>query len=364
MKANNIIEKKMCTGCMACKNICPKNAITMYEEEDGFYYPKINQEKCIQCGLCKKVCPVLNKLDENNYKIKVYACINKQKDERMNSSSGGIFTAIAKYIINNNGVVFGVKFNEKLEAIHSYIENEEEIEQFRRSKYVQSNINDMYIKVKEVLKKDRKVLFTGTPCQIEGLLSYLGKDYNNLYTQDIICHGVPSPKVWKKYIEYKKREKGEYPTQVNFRRKDILGWSNFQVSYRYSKLEENFHHDEDIYMKLFLNNLDLRESCYNCSFKKINRKSDITIADFWGINKVFPELNDELGVSAIIINSKKGEIIFENIKENLEYKKTDIDSVISSNSCMVESVKYNNRREEFFKKLNESDFKKMIDEFI
>lgn len=363
MKKNDVIERNKCTGCMACKNICPKNAITIYEEQDGFKYPKIDEEKCIKCGLCKKVCPVINKLSENQYKISVYASINKEKDIRLKSSSGGIFTLIAKYIIDNKGVVFGAKFNEKLEVIHDYIEKEEDIELFRRSKYVQSNIGDTYKKAKKILMQGRKVLFTGTPCQIEGLLGYLGREYENLYTQDIICHGVPSPKVWRKYIEYKKKEKGEYPLEVNFRRKDILGWSNFQVNYKYSKLDENFHHDEDIYMKLFLNNLDLRESCYNCSFKKKNRKSDITIADFWGINNFLPKLNDELGVSAVIINTKKGQEIFENIKKYMKYEKTDLNNVILDNSCMIESVKYNERRKDFFEKLEKLEFGELIKEF-
>lgn len=366
MDKNNVIEKKKCTGCMACKDICPKNAITMIEDENGFKYPNIDEEKCIKCGLCEKVCPVINKLNENKYKIKVYACKNKDRQIRLKSSSGGVFSLLAKYIIMNRGVVFGARFNQNLEVIHDYIEKKEDIELFRGSKYVQSNIEGNYKKAKEMLDKKRKVLFTGTPCQIEGLLGYLGKNYENLYTQDIICHGVPSPKVWKKYINYKKDKKGEYPTNVNFRRKDILGWSNYQINYKYSDCEENIHHDEDPYIKIYLKNLDLRDSCYSCKFKKTSRKSDITIADFWGIDNVGSKLNDEMGISALLINSEKGEYIFNKIKDDLEYEEANIEDIIKYNSCFCESTYYNEKREEFFNKINNVNlsFEEIIKEFI
>lgn len=364
-KNNNIkeLDKKTCTGCMACKNVCHKNAIIIKENNEGFKYPEIDENLCINCGLCKKVCPVLTKLQENENEIKVYSCKNKNEEVRMKSSSGGIFTLIAKYIIENNGIVFGARFNELLEVVHDYIENIDDIELFRGSKYVQSYIGDSYKKVREFLNDNKKVLFTGTPCQVEGLLTYLGKDYDNLYTQDFVCHGVPSPKVWRKYLEYKKYD-GSYPININFRRKDILGWSNYQVSYKYSNKEENIHHDNDPYMKIFLKNLSLRMSCFNCKFKKIKRKSDITVADFWGINNVKPEMNDETGISALLVNSKKGLEIFENIKEDMIFEEANIEDIIKYNSCISKSTNYNEKREEFFKDLETISFEKLIDKYL
>lgn len=371
----DVIEKRKCSGCMACYNICPKKAI-LIDEKDGFFYPKIQNEICINCGLCKIVCPVLKKENEEKDKYKskkendtnnlleVYACKNSDEKIRMKSSSGGVFTLLAEYILEQDGVIFGAKFNESLEVVHDYIEQIEDIDKFRGSKYLQSKMGNTYIKVKEFLDIGRKVLFTGTPCQIEGLLSYLRKDYDNLYTQDIICHGVPSPKVWRKYLEYKKEKNGEYPKKVNFRKKDILGWSKYQVSYTYSNKEENIHHDDDSYMKLFLRNFDLRKSCYECSFKEIYRKSDITIADFWGINEVNDKFNDEKGISAILIHSLKGRELFNKIKDKIEYTKANINDIIKHNSCICISTKYNEKREEFFEDLEKKDFEYIIQKYL
>lgn len=360
----NTIKKELCSGCMACQNMCPKKAIKIEYERDGFAYPKIDNSKCIDCKLCQKVCPILNKLEENTSEIEVYACKNKNEEVRMNSSSGGVFTLIAEWILNKQGVVFGVKFDENMQAVHDYIEKVEDLEEFRGSKYIQSKIGNTYQKAKEFLEKRRKVLFTGTPCQIEGLLAYLGKEYDNLYTQDIICHGVPSPKVWKKYLEYKKMQTGEYPKNVSFRKKDILGWRNYQIHYKYSNLVENVHHSQDTYMKFFLSNLTLRSSCYNCQFKKIKRKSDITVADFWGINNIKPEFYDEKGVSAVLVNSQKGKEVFDVIKDNMTYTKSNIEQVMKGNPVISKSVEYNEKREEFFEDLQKVGFDNLIKKYL
>lgn len=360
----DIIKKELCTGCMACKNICPKNAINIYRDKNGFEYPSIDTKLCVRCGLCRKICPVIDKMQENGYQTKVYVGINKDEKTRLQSSSGGIFSVLANYILSKQGIIYGTKFNQKLEVSHERLENKKDIELFRGSKYVQSKIRDTYKKVKEDLKDKKLVLFTGTPCQVEGLLSFLGKKYDNLYTQDIICHGVPSPKVWKKYVEYKKEKNGEYPLTVNFRKKDILGWSNYQVDYKYSNKEEIIHHKDDIYMKIFLNNLDLRESCYNCQFKKISKQSDITLGDFWGIDKIKPRLNDEKGVSVIIINSLKGEKLFNEIKQYIKYDDAKIDDVIKYNSCVCQSTQYNLKRDKFFEDIDKYDFEHIIYEYF
>lgn len=365
MELMGIIDKKQCTGCMACTNSCPKNAITIEKDVNTeFLYPKINTEDCINCNICKKVCPIKNKLPENKNDIKVYACKNKNDEIRMKSSSGGIFTLIANYILKQNGVIFGAAFNENFEVVHMWTDNEEGLEKFRGSKYVQSQIGKSFKQVKNFLEEGRKVLFTGTPCQIEGLLTYLRKDYENLYTQDIICHGVPSPKVWRKYLEYKKIINKEFPRKVNFRKKEIAGWNAYHVSFTYSHFEENVHHNNDPYMKLFLNNFDLRDTCYNCNFKREKRKSDITVADFWGIKNIRPEMNDEKGTSAILVNSQKGKEIFENIKNNIVWTEEKIENIIKYNSCFVKSTYYNEKRNEFFEDLEKETFEYLINKYL
>ena len=365
MELIDIIYKKKCTGCMACKNACPKNAIIIEEDSNtGFLYPKINNERSFNCNICTKVCPVKNKLSENQNKIEVYACKNKNDEIRMKSSSGGIFTLIANYILKQNGIVFGAGFNEKFEVVHTWTDNEEGLEKFRGSKYLQSQIRDSFKEAKSFLNEGRKVLFTGTPCQIEGLLSYLRKDYKNLYTQDIICHGVPSPKVWRKFLEYKKKIYIEMPLKINFRKKEIAGWNSYHTSFKYSHYEENTHHADDSYMKFFLRNFDLRDTCYDCKFKKLKRKSDITVADFWGINNVRPEMNDEKGTSVVLINSLKGKEIFEIIKNDIIWTKENIEDIIKNNPCFVKSTYYNEKRENFFEDLERDNFESLIEKYL
>lgn len=358
----NINDKSLCCGCHACLNICPRNAIVMKEDEKGFNYPIINKEKCINCGLCNKVCPILNN-DSCEKKIEVWAMYNNNIDERIKSSSGGIFTLLAKEILKKDGVVFGAMFDNNFKVYHSYITKEEELYKLQGSKYVQSDIGDSYKKTKKFLEDGKYVLFTGTSCQIEGLNHYLNKDYNKLYTQDIICHGVPSPKVWKKYLEYIKKQKKENIRAITFRNKD-KGWAKFQTKILFDKKLYRVNHKDDSFMKSFLCNICLRDSCYNCKFKKKYRNSDITLADFWGIKYVLPELNDDKGVSMVILNSSKGKELFDCIKDKCTYKKTEIEYITKYNSAYIKSVKNNLNREDFFKNLDNIDFDKLVDKYI
>lgn len=351
----SINEKSMCCGCYACSNICPENAITMKEDEEGFAYPNIDEKKCIKCNLCKKVCPVLNKKQITN-NPNAYACINKNEQIRKESSSGGIFTLIAEEILKQGGVVFGARYSNNFEVIHSFVEREEELKLFRESKYVQSKIGDCYKKAKEFLENNRYVLFTGTPCQIEGLYSYLQKDYNKLYTQDISCHGVPSPMIWRKYKESIENKYNSQIDNINFRDK-TKGWNRYLVSYTLKNGKKHGDYNlKNRYMRAFLEDLSNRKSCNNCQFKGINRKADITLADFWGINHVLPKMNDNRGTSLVIINSEKGEYIFEKIKENIRYEKVKIEDAVKYNPSMVISAKQNPKRKEFFEKVKNSSF--------
>lgn len=356
-----IIEKKNCCGCSACMNICPKNAITMKEDEKGFLHPVIDNNKCINCGLCKKTCPVLNETKTESLK-EVYACYNKNDKERLNSSSGGIFILIAKVILKKGGIVFGAYLDKNNRVLHGYADNINDLKKFMGSKYVQSDINETYKKVKEFLDLNKYVLFTGTPCQIEGLKAYLKKDYEKLYTQDIICHGAPSPLVWEKYKEYRKEIDQEKPKEISFRNKDN-GWKLFNLKFTYKDKEYKNNQNTDLFMQAFLQNIILRNSCYNCAFKKLNRISDITLADYWGIQNIHPEIDDNKGTSVLIINSKKGKELFEEIKKQLVYVKSDITNVIKYNPSMIKSVDMNNNRELFFTNLNKVPFEKLVKKY-
>lgn len=357
-----IIEKTKCCGCSACANKCPKKAIEMKEDEKGFKYPYVNKDLCINCGLCEKVCPIINaKRITNN--PEAYACINKNDIIRKESSSGGIFTLIAEEILEKNGVVFGAAFDNNFKVQHVCVEKKEDLDILRTSKYTQSDILDTYRRAEDILKTGRLVLFTGTPCQIEGLRSYLMKEYGNLYTQDIICHGVPSPKVWDQYKKYRKKIDNEQPKNINFRNKDN-GWSLFNLKFEYNDKSYSKNQKEDLYMKAFLNNLSLRDSCYECSFKKYNRISDITLADFWGINNIDKQLNDNKGVSLVIINSEKGRALLEKINEKAIIKKVDLDEAIKYNKSFIQSVAKNKNRDRFFQDLENKSFDKLIEENI
>jgi coenzyme F420-reducing hydrogenase beta subunit len=358
-----ISDKKLCSGCHACYNACPTNAIEMKEDENGFKYPIVDKEKCINCGLCEKRCPIINKKEIKN-EPKIYVCYNKDENIRMKSSSGGIFTLIAEEILNRKGVVFGVAFNNDFSCSHIMIENKEDLNELRTSKYFQSSVDNTYKKAKEILEQDRYVLYTGTPCQIEGLLAFLNKKYDKLYTQDIVCHGVPSPKVWKKYLEYRKKIDGEEPTQINFRDKKQEGWHLFSLSFKYKDTEYAQNQKKDIFMKAFLRDVCLRESCYSCIFRKKHRLSDITLADCWGIKKIKPEFDDDKGTSIIMVNSEKGKELFEIFKNSINYFETTMENAIMSNPAIIKSPAKNKNREKFFSNINKMDFDKLVKKYV
>lgn len=357
-----MIDKSECCGCHACFNACPTNAIVMVDDKNGFKYPVIDKEKCINCGMCERVCPILNKLKRNSDMVDAYACYNKNEKERLNSSSGGIFLLLAKEILKIKGVVFGAYFDENFKVKHGCAENMQDVYKFMGSKYIQSTIGETYKKVKEVLENDRYVLFTGTPCQIEGLKSYLMKDYDKLFTQDFICHGVPSPLVWEKYKKYRMEKDGERPLKINFRHK-AYGWSLFSLLFQYNDSSYNTNHQEDLFLKAFLRNTILRDSCYRCNFKGKDRNSDITLADYWGIKNVHPEICEDKGVSLLIVNSEKGKELFESIKDELEYIETNLDMALKYNPSYVESAKQDKKRNEFFKNLDKLEFDKLVKKY-
>ncbi len=357
-----ITEKHKCTGCHACSNICPKQCITMESDSEGFLYPKVDMQNCINCGLCEKVCPVLHNEKIDN-EPQAYACYNKNEQVRLESSSGGVFTLIAEQIINVGGVVFGVSLDKDLTAIHSYAESKEQLKDFRGSKYVQSKIGEAYKKVEAFLKQNRKVLFTGTPCQIAGLKSYLQKDYDTLFCIDIICHGVPSPKVWEKYVAYQEERVGAKAQGANFRHKN-KGWNKFSMALEFDNGSEHIQTlDKDLYMQAFLRDTCLRPSCHKCNFKTLHRQSDITLADFWGIQKVSPQMDDDKGTSLLLINSKNGKAMFDGLQDSIVFEKVDLDNAVSYNPAAFKSAGENPNRKDFFKDLDKLPFDKLVDRY-
>lgn len=352
-----------CCGCSACAQICPQNCISMPENEEGFWIPDIDVSKCVNCGLCEKVCPVINSKSEtpnDNYiPDKVYAAYNKNESVRLTSSSGGIFIVLAEYTLKNGGIVFGAKLSEDCRSVyHCSAEDYEDVLKFSGSKYVQSDINGTYKDVKLYLESGRLVLFSGTPCQIEGLLCFLQKKYVNLICMDFICHGVPSPKVWRKYIEY--AENINTKILYTYFRDKSNGWKNASLKIDFSNGEKQIELlNKNVYGSAFLSDLCLRNSCYNCKFRKSNHKSDITVCDFWGIDEVAPELNDDKGISALILNSPIGKEIFDKIQSNLIYKQVDFYSAEKHNAILKQPQMHKNRKR-FFYRLDSMDLSKNV----
>lgn len=359
VKENSVetILKNKCSGCSSCMNKCPNGAIKMKFDKEGFRYPEIDKEKCTNCGLCKKACPYLKKQDVSE--MKTYACFNKNKQEQLNSSSGGIFILLAKYILNNNGLVVGAGFDNKHNLKHLICENEQDLIKLQGSKYLQSEIGTTYKKIQEELKNNRLVLYTGTPCQIAGLKAFLNKDYDNLYTQDIVCHGCPSKVVFDSYLSSFKNE----IKNISFRNKPN-GWLNYNttISFKNNKFYNNSHYN-DKYMYLFLKDYCLRPSCYECKYKGEQRFSDITLADFWGINEVCKEMFNSDGTSLLMVNSKKGLDLFNSIKKDLEYKEVNRKESLKYNPSACTPVNKPNVRDEFMDDALTMEFDKLYDKY-
>lgn len=359
----HISDKSLCCGCSACAQSCPKKCISMIEDEEGFLYPNINNNICVDCGLCEKVCPVINSREPREPRI-AFAAINLNEEIRMKSSSGGIFTMIAERIIDDNGVVFGARFDENWEVMHDYTENKNGLEAFRCSKYVQSRIGNTYKQAKIFLEQGRKVLFSGTSCQIAGLHHFLKKKYENLLTVDFVCHGTPSPKVWKMYLNEITTNCRNAISDIQFRNKD-KGWSQFNFKISYSKLDKEYvvtaRHDRDLYMRAFLNELILRPSCYNCKAKCGSCLSDITLGDYWGVRLHHPDMDDNKGTGLVLINSNKGEEILND--PSFKKENTDWRQAVIHNVSYYESVIPHRNRKDFFNKLNTSkNISKLIQE--
>lgn len=345
-----IDDKEMCCGCTACSSICPTGAIEMVEDEEGFLYPSIDKEKCIECGLCKRTCPILNKQTTKNENLKAYIFQHCNDEIRHESTSGGAFSAIAEEIIEQGGVVFGVAFDNEYNVKHTYVTKKEELSIFRNSKYVQSNPNTTFETVKNFLENDRLVLYSGTSCQIEGLKSYLKKEYDNLFTVDVVCRAVPSPKMWKKYISWK-MEEYDSPKKVFFREK-YYGYKYSNLSIYGKNSEYHSGVESDPYLRAFFSNICDRPSCYSCKFKTQYRKSDLTIWDCFNVEKFNKKLDDDKGTTRILVHTDKGADIINQISKNNICEQINVEDALSDFNGIFSTVKFNNKKQQFVNDMN------------
>lgn len=355
-------NKTKCCGCTACENICPNDCIEMKEDNEGFLYPEIvKRDKCTECRLCIKVCPLKKTLNEVN--PEVYACFNRDYDVRQNSSSGGIFTLLAEVILKENGLVYGAKFDEKFRVYHQGVDNVKDLKTLRGSKYVQSDLRLCFKEIRKYLQEGKKILFSGTPCEVAGLNSYLRKRYENLYTVDLACHGVPSPMIFEKYKEYLESKNKSQTKNINFRSKED-GWTNYKIKFSFSngKVFSEYGY-ENLYMKGFIRNLYVRPSCTSCKFKCFKSGSDITLADFWGVENYFANLKDNKGISLIFINSDGGKVLYNRISSSIVFYETSIEDAVQYNPCIIEAVSRNKKSSKFYKEVNLDNFNFLVQKY-
>lgn len=349
-----IKEKHNCCGCEACSQTCPKHCIRMREDEEGFCYPEVIKVNCVECQLCEMVCPMRANVTQQvqEVELKSYIAFSEDESIRLASSSGGLFSVCAKKILRENGVVFGAAFDEDFMVHHIVIDCEEQLKLLQGSKYLQSRIENTYNDAENYLKEGKKVLFSGTPCQIAGLKRFLRKDWANLITIDILCHGVPSPKVWYRYLKEQEEMYGGTVQQTFFRHKNY-GWKKYALLLKFSnnKAYENIL-SKDRFMQFFLSNICLRPACYFCQFKEIPHPSDITLGDCWGVEQHSPEMDDDKGTSVVIVNSPIGKELFESISDGLITKEMPLDIVLPVDAESRNSVEAHCNRNKFFAQLN------------
>ena len=361
-----INDKEKCSGCTACQSICPVKCINMIEDDEGFKYPQVDIPKCTNCNKCVQVCPVINSIKDNKLYEKVaYLSRVKNTELLMTSTSGGIGTALAKLVVQQGGTAYGAVFNKNFEVVHEPIKDIDSVVRLAGSKYVQSEIGLTLKHVKIDLDKGEKVYFCGTPCQVAGLKNYLIKDYSNLVLVDLVCHGVPSPKLWKEYINYLIQENGALES-INFRKK--------AYGYHVATMEEKFITGKrqlrsgrtNLMLKCFFSNIADRPICYNCPFKTYAHASDLTLFDGWHASELVPNLkDDDRGYTNIIVHTKKGEDILGEIKPDIDIIKVDMQLAINlDGNMMLNVVQFNDKRNVFYKLLNQEGIKKTVNTLI
>ena len=355
----DICVREKCTGCSACASVCPNNCIKLLPDEEGFLRPIIDEARCIYCDLCRKTCPINNSIPDDGIEPQTFAARIKDKNIRSRSSSGGLFSVFADQILEENGIVIAAGFDGSNQVVHKMCSDRSAIDELRRSKYVQSRIGTAFRDARDCLENGKKVLFCGTSCQIAGIKAYLGKEYDNLFTMDFICHGVPSPLAYNHYLVYLRKEYQSEIKEVNFRSKK-RGWHTHSILVRFNDGREYCKSSsEDYFMRSFIMDMNLRPSCYCCSFKKIHRKADITIADFWGAEYVMKSWDDDTGISIVFIHSDKGKNLFDSCANGIEVRDVSFVDSIAHNPSMIKSVNKPPLRDKFMIDLNRLSYDKL-----
>ena len=355
------ISRSLCTGCMMCGDICPKKAIS-FPMSKGNWYPKVDEDTCINCGLCKKRCPALNvPKSTQETPVACYGARTKQEDIRKHSTSGGFFTELAKYWISQGGYCAGAIYGEDNEIIHANTKDVDDLGKFRQSKYAQSKTSSIYQQTQDLLKRGEKVLFCGTPCQVEALFSFLGKEYENLLTMDFVCLGICSPFAYRKYLDMLEKDYHSKVVRVWFKNK-TNGWRaiSTRVDFENGKtyLEPGGF---DLFMRAFVTDgLTMRPNCQNCKFRKVPHASDFTLGDFWGVEKINPEQDDNKGLSAVMVNTPKGQEVFETIKDSLFYFQTTASDICAGNFSILKPMRPHPRADEFMVYLETHSFSSAV----
>lgn len=362
VKHIQISRLEKCSGCTACSQICPKNCITMKPDAEGFVYPVLDESICIDCGRCQSVCPVRNH-SGGNAPEKVLAEKNRNESIRSSSSSGGVFYELSKKFIQEGGVVYGCALDEAMVARHICVERVEELEKLKSSKYVQSDMGNVLCDVRSRLLAGQRVLFSGTPCQTAGLHNYLGKDYENLLVVDVLCHGVPSPRLFADYLDLLGQQYGGKPVSVNFRNK-LRGWKRLYMEVKFDNGKRHYiYSGYDRYESMFLNNMSLRPSCYECKFTKTERYGDITLGDFWGIGRKHPQWDDDRGISLVMLNTPRGTAAYEGIADLFDGKEEDLDTAKAGQRTLYMPTQKNPDRDAFYRSYVENGCREALERY-
>lgn len=357
------VKKKNCVGCKACGDICPKKAISFYTDEEGFWYPLIDQDKCIKCGACDRVCPALkiHRSDEDYRKRpKTYMTYYKDKTVRYNSTSGGMYYALAEGILERGGYIAGCVYNEDYSGAYHLVSGEkQDLKRIMRSKYFQSDTDGIFVQVKTLLETGKIVLFCGAPCQVSALYGYLNKDYENLYTVDFICRGINSPMAFSEYMKELKKRYGSEISEVHFKNK-LHGWTNLGTLIRFKNGKKYYRNRyNDPWVNAFVRgNLYMRPCCASCQYKGFPRISDITIGDFWG--QKYTKEEEKYGVSLGLVNTPKGDMLFGFAEKYMSVQKRTLEEAVRGNPALLYPAGVNPRRNEFFQRIKTEPYSKVV----
>lgn len=361
-----IKDKSLCSGCGGCANVCPVNAIEMKEDKEGFLYPVVIKEKCIRCGLCEKICPIKNRefFNDPEFNVRIFASWNKDEKIRLDSTSGGVFTEIAKYVLDQGGYVCGAVYNQKFMVEHFITNDKTKLNELRSSKYLQSDIGNVFREIKKLLDDNNVVLMCGAPCQIAGLYRFLRKKYDNLITCDFICRGVNSPKIFQGYIKDLEQKYHSKVKSVKFKNK-TFGWHNFSTKIEFENNKKYLRGRYlDSYMVGYLQyNAFVRPACYDCKFKGFPRIADITLADFWGIKSIDSSLDNNKGTSMVMVNNKKGEEILSSLNELFLYE-VESTKTFRDNLCVSKSIDVTEARKNVFDNIDNMTYAELSECFF